>query len=47
MVVANNPGPRYFFESAEIFDYLPQIFCVSDPDLDLNEKLPTDFLQSL
>jgi len=47
MVVANNPGPRYFFESAEIFDSLPPIFCVSDPDLDLNEKLPTDFLQNL
>ena len=42
----NNPGPRYFFESREVFDCLPSIFCVSDPDLSLSAKLPRDFLKN-
>lgn len=47
LVLPGNPGPRQFFESADIFDYLPPIFCVSDPDLTFNDQLPKDFLQHL
>ena len=42
-----NPGPRYFFENKSFFESLPDIFCVSDPDLELNPSLPGDFLTQL
>jgi hypothetical protein len=40
-----NRGPRLAFMSAAAI--LPQIFCVTDPDVELNCDLPCDFLYAL
>lgn len=42
-----NLGPRIFFLSDHIYQRLPQYFCVSDPDLQLNPELPSSFLCDL
>lgn len=38
-----NYGPFYFLQK-EFYDSLPQHFVITDPDLELNENLPHDFL---
>lgn len=43
----HNPGPRHFFLDKRIFRALPEIFCVTDPDLDFNPGLPAKFLNTL
>jgi hypothetical protein len=40
----NNYGPRWIYEDSSFFNSLPQKFCVSDPDIQFNPKLPSDFL---
>ena len=42
-----NRGPRDLFLDVSLFDSLPDIFCLTDPDLALNENLPDDFLVQL
>jgi len=42
-----NPGPRYFAEEKKFYDSLPELFVVTDPDIQFNEKLPFNFLDSL
>jgi hypothetical protein len=43
----DNFGPHHFFRDEEFYNSLPAVFCVTDPDLDLNELLPLDFLRQL
>jgi glycosyltransferase involved in cell wall biosynthesis len=45
--MGHNAGPHYFFENASEFNALPDVFCVTDPDLRLNPQLPDDFLTVL
>jgi FkbM family methyltransferase len=42
-----NRGPRRLFRDAALYDQLPQYFCLTDPDLEFNLDLPSDFLQHL
>lgn len=41
-----NFGPRLFADQ-EILAALPEVFCLTDPDLDFNPRLPADFLAQL
>ena len=42
-----NPGPRFFFENTRFFRTLPDIFCVTDPDIEFNAQIPRDFIKQL
>lgn len=44
---AENKGPRDVLLDPTSFALLPQIFCVTDPDLLLNPAMPEDFLAQL
>lgn len=43
----HNAGPRDLFMSAENYNRLPEIFCITDPDLEFNSALPDEFLLEL
>jgi len=43
----DNRGPHYIFREDREFDALPNLFCVTDPDLEFNQQLPDDFLIEL
>ncbi|HDR9134167.1 TPA: tetratricopeptide repeat protein [Burkholderia vietnamiensis] len=43
----HNAGPRDLFQSPANYARLPDIFCITDPDLALNEALPNEFLLEL
>jgi hypothetical protein len=45
--LTRNLGPRDIFQSAVNLQHLPNVFCVTDPDLELNRDLPDDFLVEL
>lgn len=42
-----NEGPRRIWEDPSVFDALPQVFAVTDPDLELSATLPSDFIEQL
>ncbi|WP_263377091.1 FkbM family methyltransferase [Granulicella aggregans] len=42
-----NKGPRQIVECPEYYDLLPDLFCITDPDLEFNAELPEDFLANL
>jgi hypothetical protein len=42
-----NKGPRQIVECPEYYDLLPDLFCITDPDLQFNAELPEDFLANL
>lgn len=42
-----NYGPHHFFNDDATFDALPELFCVTDPDLLFNDGLPRDFIAKL
>ncbi|KUY57647.1 tetratricopeptide repeat protein [Burkholderia sp. AW33-5] len=42
-----NAGPRDLFLSDANYARLPDLFCVTDPDLELNDALPPEFLFEL
>ncbi|WP_244931491.1 FkbM family methyltransferase [Nocardioides sp. W7] len=43
----DNRGPRRVWDEPEIYDALPQVFGVTDPDLQLHPALPDDFIEQL
>lgn len=45
--LSENRGPHYIFSEAREFDALPNIFCLTDPDLTFNRRLPNNFLNIL
>jgi FkbM family methyltransferase len=45
--LSENRGPRDIVAAAVNFAALPEMFCVTDPDLLLNPQLPDDFLAEL
>jgi hypothetical protein len=47
MILENNLGPRFFSENQEFFKTLPDIFCVTDPDLEFNIQMPLNFAEKL
>ena len=46
-MMTDNAGPRRTWEDREFFDSLPNVFCVTDPDLRLNPALPRNFTDRL
>jgi hypothetical protein len=44
---SENKGPRDFFLDPSTFAALPELFCVTDPDLVLNPEMPEDFVAQL
>ena len=42
-----NEGPRRLFQKNEFYQSLPQFFCITDPDLEFNPRLPGDFIARL
>lgn len=44
---AENKGPRNFFLDPATYAALPEIFCITDPDLALSPAMPEDFVASL
>jgi hypothetical protein len=42
-----NFGPHHIFMDNGNFSLLPQIFCITDPDLEFNQQLPIDFISQL
>jgi len=42
LTLADNPGPRAFYFDRRIYDWLPQFFIATDPDMGFNEKLTHD-----
>lgn len=47
ITLPDNPGPRYFSDDTAFFSALPQVFCVTDPDLQLHPSLPDDFVSKM
>lgn len=45
--LSENRGPHYLFSEAREFDALPDLFCITDPDLHFNRRLPNNFLDIL
>jgi glycosyltransferase involved in cell wall biosynthesis len=46
-VFPSNPGPRYFVECSAIWQQLPNIFIVTDPDLEYPDEIPKTVVQDL
>lgn len=42
-----NDGPREFYTNKKLFNWLPEKFIVTDPDIGFNKNLPKDFIQVL
>jgi FkbM family methyltransferase len=47
IALKDNKGPRHIFLAEENLALLPQFFCVTDPDLEFNAALPSDFVARL
>lgn len=45
--LTQNLGPHHIFLDDTNYASLPELFCVTDPDLELNPELPEDFLAQL
>ena len=45
--LGSNEGPRHVLLDKRMFDDLPEVFCVTDPDLLFNADMPADFLEQL
>lgn len=45
--MADNAGPRRVWTDPDFFNSLPQVFCVTDPDLRFQEAMPIDFIEQL
>ena len=45
--LGENLGPKSVFTIPSLWDSMPQVFCLTDPDLALNPDMPTDFVARL
>ncbi len=45
--LGSNEGPRHVLLDKRMFDDLPEVFCLTDPDLLFNADMPADFLEQL
>ncbi len=45
--LAENRGPRDIYLSESTYSRMPDLFCLTDPDLEFNPDLPGDFLAEL
>jgi len=42
-----NFGPHYVLRTPEVYKDLPDLFCLSDPDVEYSKSLPENFLETL
>lgn len=42
-----NLGPHFAIKNGPFYDSLPEIFCLSDPDIEISKNLPNDFCEIL
>jgi hypothetical protein len=42
-----NEGPREFYTNPVLFNWLPEKFIVTDPDIGFNQNLPSNFIEIL
>jgi glycosyltransferase involved in cell wall biosynthesis len=42
-----NFGPHYILRNKQFYQSLPELFCLSDPDLEFSTSLPMDFINEL
>jgi hypothetical protein len=47
MRLTKNKGPHYVFTNRQHYRLLPNLFCLTDPDLEFNPDLPSGFLKQL
>lgn len=45
--LAQNFGPHYILRIKQFYQSLPELFCLSDPDLEFSTSLPVDFINEL
>lgn len=45
--LSHNFGPRHLVVDEESYNVLPELFCVTDPDLHFNPGMPQDFMVTL
>ena len=43
----SNQGPHFILRNKEFYESLPEIFCLSDPDMELSDNLPNNFINLL
>jgi hypothetical protein len=42
-----NDGPREYYKNKDLFDWLPEKFILTDPDIGFNKKLPKNFINTM
>jgi len=42
-----NESPHYVLKNPDAYQMLPEVFCLSDPDVEYSKNLPTNFLEDL
>ena len=42
-----NRGPHYILREIDFYEKLPEYFCLSDPDIEINQDLPSNFMETL
>ena len=42
-----NRGPHYILREIDFYEKLPEHFCLSDPDIGINQDLPSNFMETL
>ena len=47
VMLGHNFGPRHIFVDPTLYGSLPDIFCVTDPDLEFNPVMPPNFIDEL
>lgn len=47
ITLIDNPGPHYTITRKELLASLPKFFIYTDPDLEFNPKLPSNFISTL
>ena len=45
--IPSNPGPLFYAKHRSFYEKLPDVFCVTDPDLQFNPRLPRNFMKNL
>jgi hypothetical protein len=42
-----NRGPHFIIRDIDFYEKLPEHFCLSDPDIEINQDLPSNFMETL
>ena len=42
-----NRGPHFILRDIDFYEKLPEHFCLSDPDVEINQDLPINFMETL